>query len=113
MKLLLRWFLNTAALLITAYLCAGMQIDSIGAALVGAVVLAIINALIKPLFQILTLPITILTLGLFTLVINAVMLKLMSALVPGISTGGFFAVIWVALIYSVISTAISMVSKKD
>lgn len=89
MLLIVRIVLNALALLGTAYLIPGIAVDSFVTALIVALVLGIVNALIRPLVILLTLPINILTLGLFTLVINALMFWLVSTFIPGFDVPGF------------------------
>lgn len=93
----MHWIVSTVAILLAAYLIPGVEVTLVGA-LVLAVVLALINIFIKPIILILTLPINILTLGLFSLVINALLIMLAGAIVPGFSVDNF----WVALIFSVV-----------
>ncbi len=81
-------FITAALLLIVANLVKGIQIEGWGAALLGALILGIANALVRPLMVLLTLPLTLLTFGLFLLVVNGVMLQLMAALTPGIKVAG-------------------------
>ncbi len=97
---LLRWSMNLLALMIAATLVTGIRIQSIEMGILAAGILGIINAVIRPVVLILTLPINLLTLGLFTLVINAAMLKLVSAVVPGLVIDGFNAAFFGALIIS-------------
>ena len=85
--ILIRWLITTAAILIVPQLISGVRVDSLGTALWAAVILGILNALIRPILFLLTLPLTILTLGLFILVINALMFQLAGALVSGPSRG--------------------------
>lgn len=99
---LLNWLVTTLAIIITAYLLPGVTVEGIFAALVTALILGLINAFIKPLLLVLTLPINILTLGLFTLVINAVLILLTDAIVPGFTVKNF----WWALLFAVILTII-------
>lgn len=96
-------------LYVVAKLVPGMEIDGIGHALLAGLVLGIINALIRPLLVFLTLPITILTLGLFLLVINALLLKLAAALVPGFRVRGFGAAFLGALLLSVFSFGATLI----
>ncbi len=95
---LLNWLVSTLAIIITAYLLPGVTVEGIFAALVTALILGLINAFIKPLLLVLTLPINILSLGLFTLVINALLILLTSAIVPGFAVKNF----WWALLFAVI-----------
>ncbi len=103
MNILINWLVSTVSILITAYLLPGVRIDSFSAALVTALVLGIINAFIKPILFILTLPINILTLGLFTFVINAFIIILTSDIVPGFKVDGF----WWALLFSIVLAVIN------
>lgn len=103
MALLLRWLIYSVAILITAYLLPGVQIDTFTTALVAALVLGILNAVLRPFLLLLTLPINILTLGLFTFVINAAVILLTDGLVDGFSVDNF----WWALLFSLILSVIS------
>ena len=109
MSLLLRWVASAAALLLVAYLVPGIGLDGIGTAFVAALVLGLVNATIKPVLKLLTFPLQVLTLGLFTLVINAVLFALAAWLVPGFSASGFGAVFVGALAYGLIAWAIGAV----
>ncbi len=103
MIVLINWFVSALAILVTAYLLPGVHIASFTSALVVAVVLGVINAFVKPILLVLTLPITILTLGLFTLVINAFVIILTSRLVPGFKVDGF----WWALLFSIVLSIVN------
>jgi putative membrane protein len=98
MKILLTWLISTLALLISAWLIPGAKIESFWSALIASLVLGIVNAVIRPILVILTLPINLLTLGLFTLVTNGLMVWLASAMLAGFSIANFLT----ALIFSVI-----------
>lgn len=100
---LLRWSMNLLALMIAAGFIPGIRIESIEMGILAAGILSVINAVIRPVVLVLTLPINLLTLGLFTLVINAGMLQLVSAVVPGLVIDGFSAAFLGALVISVIS----------
>jgi putative membrane protein len=100
---LLRWSINLLALVIAAALIKGISIQSIEMGILAAGILGVVNAVIRPVVLILTLPINLLTLGFFTLVINAAMLKLVSAVVPGLVIESFGAAIFGALIISITS----------
>ncbi len=108
MRLLLVWILNAIALLAVAYLFPGVQIQDWMSAAVAALVLGLVNALVKPILVVLTLPVTILTLGLFLLVLNALLFWAVASLLPGFNVGGFGAAFVGALLYSVISWLLSM-----
>ncbi len=100
---LLRWSINLLALMVAASLISGIRIQSIEMAILAAGILGVVNAVIRPVVLVLTLPINLLTLGLFTLVINAAMLRLVSLLVPGFVLEGFHAAFFGALTISVVS----------
>jgi putative membrane protein len=105
---LLRWFFNAIAIYLTTLIIRGIQVPDFAAALVAALVLGIVNAFIRPLVLILTLPVNILTLGLFTLVVNAFMLYIVSA-VTSLQVSNFLAAFMGALLIAVISTVLSHV----
>lgn len=99
MKLLVRWILNTLALLLVANVVPGFEYRSWVWLAVAAVLLGLLNALVRPILYFLTLPLTVVTLGLFLLVLNAIMLKLTAALVPGFDIHGFgWAIVGAALL---------------
>jgi len=98
MKMLINWFLAALAIIIAAYLIPGVTLTGIWPALITALVLGLINAILRPILIILTLPINIFTLGLFTLVINALLILVTSSIVPGFQVSGF----WSAFVFGVI-----------
>jgi putative membrane protein len=97
--------LSAGLLLLMAHLVRGVQVEGWGSALIGAIVLGVVNAVVRPIMVVLTFPLTILSFGLFLLVINALMLGLMAALVPGIRVQGF----WPALVGSLVLTLLNVV----
>lgn len=97
-------------LLLVANFVKGIKIEGFAAALIGALVLGIVNALVRPLFVLLTLPLTILTLGLFLLVVNALMLWLMSAVVPGIRIERFGSALLGAILLSILNFVVGLVA---
>ena len=105
--LLLRWLILTAAIMVAAYLFAGIQVSGFGSALFAALVLGILNALLRPILIILTLPINVLTLGLFTFVINAFLLMMTSGVIGGLHVEGFGAALFGSLIISLVSWLLS------
>ncbi|MGE0803302.1 MAG: phage holin family protein [Lautropia sp.] len=107
MKLLLGWAINAAALFLLPYLVPAVQMKSFGTALLVALVIGLLNTFIRPVLFILTLPITVLTLGLFTLVLNGLMFWLASRFIDGFAVDGFWWAVLGALVYSIISWAIS------
>jgi len=102
METLVNWIIVTLSVLVTAYILPGVEVSGFLAALLVALLLGILNAFIKPLLLSLTLPINILTLGLFTLVVNALIILTASALAPGFDVDGF----WWALLFSIILSII-------
>lgn len=113
MHLLLRWIINALAIILVTRVVPGVSVDGFYWALIVALVLGIVNALIRPILLLLTLPINVLTLGLFTLVINALMLWLVSSLLRGFHISGFSAAFWGALVLWAVSWITnSMLSKK-
>ncbi|MBP6339006.1 MAG: phage holin family protein [Vitreoscilla sp.] len=108
MKLILRWLLLAAALLLVAHLYPGVTVSSFGAALIAALVLGLFNTLVRPLLVLLTLPVTLLTLGLFLFVINALMFWSAASVLAGFSVTGFPAALIGSLIYSACGMVIDM-----
>lgn len=105
--LLIRWLLLTISIILTSYLLDGIVVTSFWAALFAAMVLGILNALFRPILIVITLPINILTLGLFTFVINALLLKMVSGVVPGFYVHGFWSAVFGSLIISLVSWLLS------
>jgi putative membrane protein len=117
MKTIVRWMLLAAALLLVAYLYPGVSVSSFGAAMVAALVLGLLNAVVRPLLVLLTLPVTLLTLGLFLFVINALMFWAAASILEGLHVTGFGAALLGSLIYSaagvVIDVALERVFDRD
>jgi len=103
MKLILRWLLLAAALLLVANVYPGVSVTSFGSALVAALVLGLLNTLVRPLLVLLTLPLTLITFGLFLLVINALMLMLVAKLVDGFKVDGFWTALWASMFIALLS----------
>ena len=101
--ILIRWLTTTAAIVATAYLLDGIQVSGFFSAVFAAAMLGILNAFFRPIALLLTLPINILSLGLFTFIINALMLKMASGLIPGFDVYGFWTAIFGSFLISVIS----------
>jgi len=101
--LLLRWLMLTAAILAAAYLLDGIKVRDFLSAFLAAAVLGILNAFFRPLLILLTLPLNILSLGLFTFVINAFLLKMASGVIPGFEVHGFWTALFGALIITLVS----------
>jgi putative membrane protein len=100
MMLIARWVVNAAMLLLVAYLYPGVQVDGLGAALIAALLLGLVNALVRPLLVLLTLPVTVLTLGLFIFVINAALFWFVAEIVRGFRVTGFGAALLGSILYS-------------
>jgi putative membrane protein len=105
-KLLVKWLLSAAALLFVAYLYSGVQVKTFTAALVAALVIGLLNAVLRPILVVLTLPVTVVTLGLFLFVINALMFWAAAGLLPGFYVNGFLAALIGSLLYSLIGLVI-------
>jgi putative membrane protein len=100
---LLRWVVLTAAVLAASWLLEGIRVDGLVSAILAAATLGLLNAFLRPLLILLTLPLNIVTLGLFTFVINALMLKIASELIPGFTVHGFWTAVIGALIIGLVS----------
>jgi putative membrane protein len=107
MRLLITWLINALALLALPYLFTSIHVESFTTALVAALVLGLINTLIRPLLVLLTLPVTLLTLGLFIFVINGLLFWFVGSFVSGFRVDGFWAGVFGAIVYSIISWALS------
>lgn len=100
MKLIVRWLLLAAALLLVAQIYPGVSVASFGAALIAALVLGLLNTLVRPVLVLLTLPVTLLTLGLFLFVVNAAMFWAAASMLSGLRVDGFAAALIGSVIYS-------------
>ena len=106
MKLIIQWFISASALLLVAYLYSGVQVDSFGSALIAAFVIGLFNAVLRPVLVLLTLPVTIVTEGLFLFVINALMFWAAAGLLSSFHVRGFEGALLGSLIYSVLGLVI-------
>jgi putative membrane protein len=109
MRLLLIWLINAASLLAVAYLMPSIAISSFTTALLAAFVLGLVNAVIRPILVVLTLPATLLTLGLFIFVINGFLFWFVGSFIDGFVVHGFWAGLWGAIVYSLISWLLSAI----
>ena len=109
LALIVRWLINAAALMAVAYLYPGVQVESPAAAVLAALVLGLINAVIRPVLLFLTLPVTILTLGLFIFVVNALMFWMAAKLVGGFHVADFWAALIGSILYSLITLVTSWI----
>ena len=106
MKLLLKWLLSAAALLFVAYVYGGVQVQSFSSALIAAFVIGLFNAVLRAVLVILTLPVTVVTVGLFLFVINALMFWAAAGVLDGFHVNGFMAALLGSLIYSALGLVI-------
>ena len=107
LRVLLVWLINTVALIAVAYLMPSISVSSFGAALVAALVLGLINAVVRPVLVLLTLPVTILTLGLFIFVLNGLLFWAVGTWLEGFNVGGFWAGVLGAILFSIVSWLLS------
>ncbi len=112
MSILLRWLISAVSLMLVTYFVPGIKVQSFYTALIAALVLGLINSLIKPVLIILTLPVNILTLGLFTLIINAFLFWLAATIVKGFGVDGFWPAFWGALTMSIVSWVLNGIFNK-
>jgi putative membrane protein len=115
MRLLLVWVINAAALFLLPYVFPWVSIDTFWTALIAALVLGLINTLIRPLLVLLTLPVTVLTLGLFIFVINGLLFWWVGSFIDGFHVSGFWSGVFGAIVYSLISWVLAslLLSKRD
>src|SRR5262245_43765989 len=107
MKIIIHWIVSAIAIAIAAYILPGVHLSGALAALVLAVVLGVINAFIRPVLVILTLPLSVVTLGIFTLILNALLILLAAAIVPGVTIDGF----WWAFLFGIVLALVHAVLK--
>jgi putative membrane protein len=112
-RFFIHWLIIAVALWVTAYIIPGISVSSYTALAIAAIVLGLVNALVRPILTVLTLPITILTLGLFYLLVNGFTFLLASWLVPGFEVSGYWWAVLGALVFSIISSFIGMFSDGD
>ncbi len=108
-RLLIVWLINALALLALPYVMSSVQVEGFATALVAALILGFVNTLIRPVLVLLTLPATLLTLGLFVFVINALLFWFVASFVKGFSVGGFWSAFFGAIVYALISWAVSAI----
>jgi putative membrane protein len=112
MNIVIRWVVAAIAVIITAYVLPGVMVSGFVAALLVAIVLGLLNVFIRPILLILTLPINILTLGLFTFVINALIIALVSGLTPGFQVENFWWAILFSIVLSLVNTLLDRLLQK-
>lgn len=111
-RFLLTWLVTAVSLMITAHLVEGFQVKNFGAALVAAVIIGLANAIIRPILTVLTLPITIVTLGLFLFVVNALTIWLAGSIAPGFMVTGFVPALIGSIVLSIVATVINFVVER-
>jgi putative membrane protein len=113
MRLLVRWLINAVSLLIVAYIVPGFELHGLGAALIAAVIFGVVNATLGLVLKVVTFPLTILSFGLFLIVINAIMLKMAAAVTPGFVVHTWTAALIGAIVLSLVSTFLHWLIKDD
>ncbi len=103
MKILIHWFLSAVAVWLVSEIVPGFQVDSLGAALLAAIVIGLVNATLGIVLKVLTFPFTVVTLGLIWLIINGLMLLVAAKLVPGFAISGFMAAFFGAIVLSIVN----------
>ena len=106
LKLLAKWLLSAAALLLVAYIYSGVEVRTFGAAMIAALVIGLLNTIVRPILVVLTLPVTVVTLGLFLFVINALMFWAAASVLDGFHVQGFVAALIGSLLYTVLGVVI-------
>jgi putative membrane protein len=112
MKLIVRWMLLAAALLLVAHLYSGVTVTSFGSAMIAALVLGLLNTLVRPLLVLLTLPVTVITLGLFLFVINALMFWAAAGVLEGFAVASFGAALIGSVLYSLCGMVIDVAMER-
>jgi putative membrane protein len=107
LRLIVVWLINALALMAVAYLMPSIAVSSFGAALVAALVLGLVNAFVRPVLILLTLPVTVLTLGLFIFVLNGLLFWMVGSWLEGFAVAGFWAAVLGAILFSIVSWALS------
>ncbi len=107
--ILIRWICFSLALIFTAWLIPGIEINNFMSAMLACIVIALINTFIKPFIQLITLPINILTIGLFSLIINALLLMLAGWITPGVEIESFLSALFGSIVFSLLSLGISKI----
>jgi putative membrane protein len=107
LQFIITWLATAVSLMVTALIVPGFTVVSFSSAVVGAAVLGLVNAVVKPILVLFTLPLTILTLGLFLLVVNAIALGLVGYLTPGLTIAGFFPAVFGSIVLTIVSGLIN------
>jgi putative membrane protein len=101
--ILIRWFITTLAIVVVPYVISGVRVEGLGTALAAGAILGILNALIRPVLIVLTLPLTVVTIGLFIFVINALLFEFAAAIVPGMHVDSFWSALFASIVVSIVS----------
>ncbi|HMK36205.1 MAG TPA: phage holin family protein [Desulfomonilaceae bacterium] len=109
--IVISWIISTVAILIVAHLIPGIRVGGLGSAIIAAAILGLLNALVKPILVILTLPLTILTLGLFLLILNALMFQLAGAFTSGFRVESFWAALLGSIVVSIITYLLNSIMR--
>jgi putative membrane protein len=109
MRILLVWFINAVALLAVPYILPSISVDSFITALVAALILGLVNTILRPVLVLLTLPVTLLTLGLFIFVINGLLFWFVGSFIAGFHVAGFWSGVFGAIVYSIVSWLLSAI----
>ncbi len=112
MNTLLRWLAYALAIILISYIIPGIEVSGFGSALIAIIIIGLVNAFIRPIVDFITLPINILTLGLFSLIINALLLMLAGYLSPGFEVEGFWSAFFGAILLAILSVPINMIGGK-
>ena len=107
-----RWLMSTAIMLLTAWILPGVSIDSVGTAIIASLIWGVVSFFAVPILFILTLPITVVTLGLFMFVLNALILLIVPHMVNGFVIDGFWSALWFSLIYSILMSIVTPKTQK-
>ncbi|OON60037.1 hypothetical protein B0920_22500 [Massilia sp. KIM] len=113
MRLLITWLINAVALMVLPYLMHSVSVSNFTTAIIAALILGLVNTLIRPLLVLLTLPVTLVSMGLFILVINAFLFWMVAYFIEGFEVDGFWSAFLAAILYSIISWALSTLLLKD
>jgi putative membrane protein len=108
-RLLLRWAINSVAIILVAWLLPSVELVSWQAALIAGILLGVLNTFVRPIFRLVSMPINVLTLGLFTLVINAVILEILDWLMDGFNISGFLWSIVAAVLISIVTSVFNII----
>lgn len=107
--ILIRWFITTLAVLVVPYVISGVRVEGLGTALAAGAILGVLNAVVRPVLILLTLPLTVVTIGLFIFVINALLFEFAAAIVPGMHVASFWSALFASIVVSIVSWILNSV----